>query len=397
MTTTLAQVRPFVAVELGGEGVGGFLSSTATVGSSSVLTDSKWPANTTLDVAEQWQDAWILRPAAASSNDRLRIVSQYTPGGGSFSPDLNWGVAPAVGEVYEIHPVLEPVTALNRCVNAALQRMMVETEFSFTPIGGANWHGMSQVAPWLTNRSWVREVGWLNSTESRNEINPYQRVVRGEAVERNGSVFLSHPEKTFGARGQTSPYTVYVHAMVPAYYACSTSLTLFDDPTSVVTTGSTWTITLNGPTAGMQEGQILQLSGFTPSTYNGQYVIIAVPSSTTVVVASSLQPAAVTVFGLVSAPQAKSGLSVDTDIAPVRTDWLGWVTINEAWRHYGQALDTAARNRLMPNRQESADWVTQLTRQNEKWPKLTFRPILAGGPLNTTFGGMPTAYRASTA
>src|SRR6266498_70148 len=394
--SALQQIREYAAIEMGGEGVGGYLASAVTGGSTSVLTDNNWPANTTLDVAEQWQDAWLFRPNAVLSTDKLRLVSVYTPTGGMFQPDLNWLNAPAEGERYEIHTVVEPATALLRCINFGLRRCFIETEFSFVPIGGARWHSLAQVAPWLTDKSWVRQVGYLSNTEDRNSVWPYERVIRGEAFEEAGTVILSHPENSFGAHGQASPFIIYVRAMAPAYSLCMAQAHNYGNATSVTTNGTSWTITIPS-TVGMVRGQAVTLANFTPSTYNTTGIILDIPSATTFSIEAISQPATPSVFGSVTATSQQSGLNLETDLAPIPVEWAGWAAIIEAWRHYGQVLDTQARLRLIPNRVEAAAIFTDYTRTYSKWPKLTFRPLLVGGPVRIGIGGMPIAYRATTA
>ncbi len=47
-SSTLTQIRQFVAIEMGGQGLGGFHSSNATGGSATTLVDTSWPTKSTL-------------------------------------------------------------------------------------------------------------------------------------------------------------------------------------------------------------------------------------------------------------------------------------------------------------------------------------------------------------
>jgi hypothetical protein len=91
---------------------------------------------------------------------------------------------------------------------------------------------------------------------------------------------------------------------------------------------------------------------------------------------------------------SQSGLVADSDHAPGNLDWLGWATVVEAWESYSHLLETAARSRLIPDRLEAAAKFTVANRINCKWPQMTFRPLMQGGPRQ---GRMVGAYRASTA
>ncbi len=295
-SSTLTQIRQFIAAEMGGQG----------------LVDSAWPAMTTLGVDEQWRDAWIFRPAAASAADKVRIIDTYVPGTGTFNVDHSYTNVPVNGEVYEIHTVIEPLTAMTNVINEGLKRCMLETEVATTPVALAQVHALTTVAPWLEKKSWVRSVGYLGSADNRSQIDPYSRLVRGEAYEADGIVYINHPGRAFLITD-----VLYIKAMKPAYSACTSS------------------------------GGV-----------------------------------------------AQSGLTLETDKVPAALEWVGWAAVVEAWRRYGQILETGAKNRMVSTRAEAAVMFTEKNRDNSRWPLLTFRPLLWGGPRNT---GMHAAYKASTA
>lgn len=309
-SATLLQIRQFVAQEMGGQGQGGFLSSTSTGGSSTTLVDTTWPVKTTLAVDEQWRDAWILRPNAVAAGDKVRIVDTYTPGTGTFTVDNPYTNAP-ITEAYEIHTTIEPVTAMNLIINEGLKRCMLEVEVTLTPIALQQEHLLTTAAPWLERRSWLRSVGYLGTGDNRLQLDPFTRLVRGEAYESAGAVWINHPGRAFLVTD-----TLYLKIMKPAYNAC--------------------------------------LTGSTP----------------------------------------QNGLILDADTVPANFEWAGWAAIVEGWRRYGQILETGAKTRLIPNRAEAATMFTEKNKDNARWPLLTFRPLLFGGP--RTYG-FRSAYKASTA
>lgn len=312
-STTLTALRQFIGQEMGGMGLGGFLSSTATGGTASTLVDATWPAMTTLSVDEQWKDAWVFRPNAVAASDKVRIVDVYVPATGTFQVDHAYSNVPVAAEAYEIHTVIEPLTAMNNLIGEGLKRCMLETEIAATPVALDTAHSLTTVAPWLEKKSWVRSVGYLGVNDSRSQIDPYTRTVRGEAYEVNGIVFINHYPRTFLATD-----VIYIKAMQPAYAACTNA-------------------------AGV----------------------------------------------------AQSGLSLETDLVPCNLEWAGWASIVEAWRRYGQILETGAKTRMIATRAESAAMFTDKTKDNCRWPLLTFRPLTFGGP--SAYGGRRPAFRASTA
>ncbi len=386
-SVTLLQIRQFVAQEMGGMGQGGFLSSTATSGSSTTLVDTAWPVKTTLVVDEQWKDAWLLRPAAAAAADRVRLVDTYTASTGTFTVDNAYTNAPAAAEAYEIHTTIEPATAMLTIINEGLKRCMLEVDFALSPVALAQRHSVATAAPWLNRKSWVRSVGYLGAADSNTTINPYTRLVRGEAVEDSGTVYLQHDGRSF-----LSTDTLYVKAMKPAYNACTAASVSFGTASVVARSGTLWTITV-ASTTGMVAGQLVTLAGFVPLDYNGIYVVNTVPSGTTFTILTALIPAVVTTFGTVNAATLQNGLALDTDKVPVDFEWAGWAAIVEGWRRYAQIVETGAKSRMVPTRAEAAVMFSEKTKDNCRWPLLAFRPLLWGGPRQYA---LRAAYKAST-
>ncbi len=196
---TLLQYRQYIARELGP-----FLASTAdTTSSTSVLIDLAWPVKSSLSSDDFYVDYYILRPAAASATDRVRLVKTYTPSTGSLTPDTVWTNAPVAGEAYELHGVMDPGTTMLDIINAALKRTLIRTELVGTCVADVSRHSLSTIAPWLTDPLWVRQVGWLSASDNRNQTNPYWRTLRGQAIEDDSTgaagVAIEHPGYSFNA------------------------------------------------------------------------------------------------------------------------------------------------------------------------------------------------------
>jgi hypothetical protein len=188
-------------------------------------------------------------------------------------------------------------------INEALKRTMVRTEIVGTAVSQQIRHSLSTIAPWLTDPLWVRQVGWLNASDDRNQVSPYWRTVRGQAVEDAGGVALEHPGYYFNTGD-----ILYLRIIKRAYDHCR-------------------------PTLGT--------------------------------------------FG------SQSGLTLETDEAPINLEWLGAAALVEIWRRYGQVLETSSRTRQVPNLMDAAARFSYLTHVNFiPWP-LSFTPLGAGGPLHS--------------
>lgn len=212
---TLRTYRRRVAYELGP-----FFHSTVTGGTTSTLVDSKWPLYSTIVQTETYQDWWVYRPDAATSTDKERTVKTYAPLTGTLNVDHAYTVAPASGEVYELHPTVQP-SKINENINQGLKRLLIPIEFTFTPTDDAIRHSLATPASWLTNTEWVRQLGYLTTTEvaeGRGENDPYIRGLRGEVTSDGATVYIEHRGHTFDGTE-----TVYVRAMKPAYNQCRVS------------------------------------------------------------------------------------------------------------------------------------------------------------------------------
>jgi hypothetical protein len=304
--STLLQFRQYVAHELGG-----FLASTSGPSSTTVaLIDPTWPITSSLSQDDYYTDYYLLRPAAVAAADRLRLVKTYAPATGTLTPDTAWTNAPAASEAYELHGVLNPATDMLDAINEGLKRCLIRTEIVGSTIAQVSRHSLATIAPWLSDPLWVRQVGWLSANDNRNQVNPYQRLVRGVAIEDDSTnvsgVAIEHPGYYWNGTE-----LLYVRIVKRSYDHCR---------------------------------------------------------------------AAAGVFG------GQSGLTLDTDEAPINLEWLGAAALVEIWRRNSQILETASRVRLVPNLADAAARFSYLTHQNfMPWP-LTLTPYEGGGPLWSSGG-----------
>ncbi len=209
---SLKQYRQRVAQILGP-----FFEGTVSSGTTATLTDTSWPVKSSLSQDDLYRDQFLLRPDAVLSADKTRIVSTYAATSGTLTPDQVWTNAPAANERYEIHGMIEPWTDLRACINESLKRILIPAEFTITPTDSEDRrHSLAAVAPWLTEPTWVRQVGYLATGEDREEVNPYRRVIRGRCARRGATLYIEHPSIGFNTTD-----TLYVLALKPAYYHCT--------------------------------------------------------------------------------------------------------------------------------------------------------------------------------
>lgn len=187
----------------------------ATEGSSnSVLEMARAPFKSSRAIDSQYEDWYIHRPDSSLPSDRVRSVNSYNPLAGQFYPDLAYTEAPALGEKIELHGMIEPATEVYELINAALKRVYIVVTFAFSPMSSTvTRHNLTALQPWLKDDRLVRQVGFLASGQSVDEIDPFSKSARGDSYSENGEAFLHI--------GAVTPQTVvWVRALKPAYYHC---------------------------------------------------------------------------------------------------------------------------------------------------------------------------------
>lgn len=219
----------------------GYYRGTATAGASN--TTSRLECTTscavtglrfksTVNSSSLFEDKWLYRPAAAAAGDVDRRIDAYDPDNGYLDPDDTWTNAPA-SENFEIYPGFSGTT-INELVNEVLRRLCFLNVEVTTSVASTQTrrHSLASAASWLTNPGWVRQVGYLGTGESRNQVNPFKdsRQRRGEAHnESDGSVvYLEGDSLTFNTTD-----TVYIKATKPAYYHCRASGGAYGDRTGL--------------------------------------------------------------------------------------------------------------------------------------------------------------------
>lgn len=212
--TTLLSYYLALAAELGDD-----FSSTATSGSTtSVLEDTAWPVQSTLDADDEFNNQIIWRPSAAATADAVRIVKSALRSVGQITPDHSWTNGPS-GEAYHLLSGLAPVDGtsadMRTVINEGLKRCYWPVEVLGTPTALKTRHCMGTIASWLTTELMVLRVGYLTSTEDRNVQDPYARVIRGRIVRDGDTLYLDHYPQTFNATD-----VLYMEVLKPGYYQC---------------------------------------------------------------------------------------------------------------------------------------------------------------------------------
>ena len=359
---TLTAIRQLMAKELAD-----FLASTATSGTTTTLTDTTWPANSTLSTDDYWQDAYLFRPNAVAGGDKVRIVKTYTPAGGIFTPDTTWTNSPS-GEAYEVHKIVEPLTAMTALVNEGLKRCFVEFEITLTPSTvTAQRENLTAVAAWLTDPQWVRECGRLVTGEVRSDRDPYTRPVRGKASLRGGTIWMEHPDEVYATTD-----TVFLHCIRPAYTLCQPGTgTARTD--GVTTSGSNTFTAAGGSFTSADIGAPITGTNIPSDTY-----VLAVASSTSITLSAN---ATATGTGLSwTITRWQDGLSLESDTVVIDQKWAAWAAIVEAYRRYAHVLETGGRTRMGLDRDEASRMFSRLTDINFTLPPLRFYPLVYGGP-----------------
>ena len=173
-------------------------------------------------LSDHLKDKWLHRPERTLAADADRICATHTPTTGVLTNDLDWSDDPD-GEVIE---AMSPVsgTDLNRYCNDGLKRVFSVEEFSFVVSDtDENRHNLTATADWLENGDHVYQVGTLNTTtDDRDEVNPFDRIVWGRTETNAGKVWL------IGPRFSTSQ-TIYVKCIRSHYSLCRASGGTFGD------------------------------------------------------------------------------------------------------------------------------------------------------------------------
>jgi hypothetical protein len=133
MVATLTQYRQRFAQDLRAFKPDG--GGTSGTGTTATLVDPTWPIQQNLERSAEFDNWYILRPAAVNAGDLVRQVNPglYAPRTGTFTVDRPYTAAPSA-EAYELHGHgFDPSNALNQLLNAALKDIHVVAIIPYAP------------------------------------------------------------------------------------------------------------------------------------------------------------------------------------------------------------------------------------------------------------------------
>jgi hypothetical protein len=186
----------------------------ATSGSSTTqLVCSAYPVRTGMPVRTSLLDRPLYRPNALREEDKHRYVMDYAPSTGTIDPDLEWIYSPiappgpstyeyleaftyngleqltyeemedldaaGVGERFEVLGPFD-VPTLHNLLNDGLKQCWLVVEVAAVPTSEIVRHDLNLIAPWLQDTTDVLQVGYLAEGEDRDEVDPFERIVRGQ-------------------------------------------------------------------------------------------------------------------------------------------------------------------------------------------------------------------------
>ncbi len=173
---------------------------------------------------DRYEGGYIFRPNAGLATDKLRRIAPWTgTGPPGYDPTTgliwtgtpNWSTAPyatGVGEAYELHwHGFEPLNQLTAIINEALKYMFVMVEFTITPVIN-NQRTTLITQPWIIDANQIYQVGWLAQSETRDLMDPFRRIGRGEVIFDGTNFYLQHNGYAFNPSD-----TIYVRAKKRLY------------------------------------------------------------------------------------------------------------------------------------------------------------------------------------
>lgn len=176
-----------------------------------------------MSISDSIRNYWFFMPGVADI-DKVRVVDDFNQGtgaAGSAYVTLDRPLSSASvanSQPIELHGMIDP-RVVTSFINQGLMECFTETEFSVPCIAGNIQHSVAAVAPWCTDRDWIRWVGTMEAGEDRDQVDPFEdpgRYVYGNAKIVDGAVYLTHSPTTF-----TAGQVLRVKAVKPAYFACA--------------------------------------------------------------------------------------------------------------------------------------------------------------------------------
>ena len=331
------------------------------------------------------------------STDRTRVVATYTPGTGVAATGFLTVDRPVStteifnSAVVELHGMVNPkdwTTHLNEGLKLCF---LSQQEFIVPAVASQQRHRLDLAATWLKDPSWVRQAGWLNAGEFREQQNPYNgRAIYGRCVNDGEAIYLEHDDQTFSA-GQD----IYIRAIKRAYDHCKAAgtavqtITLTGSPTG----GTFIVLYLNGVTTGL---------AYNITAAAMQAALRLLPGLEAITVAGASPVWVVTMTGAGNEPPlmqtsddltggttpatnvaetaaqfgTQSGLSLESDEAPVDDLWLAYATLLTAARRAQANVAVSVNPEIVRNEQRWAAMFSLLTQRNFELPQLRLQPRL---------------------
>lgn len=150
MSITLSRLEREVARRCGP-----FWAFTATSGTTGSLVADAFKSTIELGGVE---DMYLLRRNAVLTDDRQRIVKEYTPSTGTFTPDRVWTNAPTAGENVELLSIDPTYELREKAVLPGLRRCYFLDRITVTTATAAAERNITTANAWLTSPSQVRGV-----------------------------------------------------------------------------------------------------------------------------------------------------------------------------------------------------------------------------------------------
>lgn len=119
--------------------------------STTVAKFAEFDIDLSLYAANRGKGTWLY-PSDGNVMGQTRLVASSDPSVGTFTVDPAWSAIPDTGTVFEWHK-LAPPDEWNTAINRALQRY---PQIDRIPITGTGAEiNLTDLAPWLPNRSWI--------------------------------------------------------------------------------------------------------------------------------------------------------------------------------------------------------------------------------------------------
>lgn len=333
---SLAEYRRNLAVESGPFVGPESYEVRATGGSDTTkLVCDMYPIMSNIGQTDVLLDRPLYRPNAVMLTDRHRYVKDYDPPTGTVTPDLPWTNSPISDPTGPVYEDLEAQTYVD-----------LET-FTYQQLEGTGIAGIGErfevLGPWdgptmqqLVNdglkQCWlvVEVCAMVTPGYSRFDLTVVAPWLQDPNHVRQAGVLAAGDD-----RNVTDPFQRIVHGSIER-----------DGGTMYLNTGSR---TFN-------PGDTIYLR-----CYKRAYDHCRRAGGT---------------FG------EQSGLSIETDEAPIERDWLVSSALTVGWRRFGHVLEPAANQRLIRDSTAAAAWFADRSRQHftAVAPTLTFRQARRFGP-----------------